>query len=1123
VAEVPAPPPEPSLRPVAVGVAQKTDGPAASARSEVIPRLREALARRIGPPTVRSAAKGTVVASPLAARIGDDVRVVARPGVGTPMQIRGPELEPSRRSVVMLSNDASDLETARRFLRVNRRLLRLEDPDRELTLARAARDMLGRTHFVFEQRWRGIPVWPAEVNVHLDREGNVDLLDGAFAPTPRKVADHPTIDAEHAVAIARDGWVDAFVSVPELVVYAPVDRFPRLAWRMSVSRAIDDREIVLVDALDGTRLASWNRIESAAEPGSGQDLDGTTRTLSVWKDGSTYYLIDTSKPMWSSSYGSPLTYRTRGSIVIDDAQNQPPTSNITTIPTLYYVTSGSSSSWLPSDAVSAAWWFSETYDYYAEHHGRNSFDDAGRSIRGVVRLGQGYYNAFWDEDSSTMYFGDAEPFAGSLDVIAHEYTHAVTTATANLIYRDQSGALNEAISDIFGEMAEWASLGSNDWLMGTNLSSPIRSMMSPGTYGDPEKMSQYLYTTQDNGGVHTNSGIINKAFYLLASGLDGAIGRSSAEKIFYRALAYHLVQGSQFIDARLACIQSATELFGADSTEAAKTVEAFDGVEIFDASATQPPPSYPTISSEDSTLFIFKDGSSFYLGRRESALGDPPQGSALTRTEVSSGDRAAVSGDGSFTFFMTAGQDACAIETNPTIQEQCLGYPGQIYSVAMSPDTNRFAMVLYDPQGQRPDNRILLIDIQTSDEWTIELTEPVVDGGTTSTVDHADALDFSADGQFLVYDALTTTKLGDGSESTSWSIFLYDLDRDQVYGLVPAVPGLIIAYPAFAQTTDNYLTFDVADTTAGVSTIYVGNLFTGDLGAVAQSSYTFGVPGFTGDDNAIVFSDSTQTVTGASLFEQNLSANRLAPSGSRIAWLSDADYGVIYRRGAYVGPTTSPGAIQFSSSTYGGAEGAATTITVTRESGSAGAVSVNYSTAGGTATSGTDFTPANGTLSWADGDASSKTFTVTALEDALTESTETVAVRLTSPAGGASLGAPNQAVMNIADKSPAPQPPAPPSGLSATVTGENTATLAWTDNANDETGFMVYRSVDGVSFESFGSVGANVTTLGVTGLTPGVWTWFRVTATNANGESGPSNAVAVNTGETPRRRPVRRP
>jgi Zn-dependent metalloprotease len=185
-----------------------------------------------------------------------------------------------------------------------------------------------------------------------------------------------------------------------------------------------------------------------------------------------------------------------------------------------------------------------TWTLYEDVYRRNSIDDAGMDLSGTVHFSQQYDNAYWDGEQ--MVFGDGDGvlfnrFTISVDVIGHELTHGVTGATADLAYRNQSGALNESISDVFGSLVKQYALKQSaaeaDWLIGAGLLAKgvkgvaLRSMKAPGTaYDDPQlggkdpqpaHIKGYLRTTGDNGGVHTNSGIPNHAFYLAAVGLGG--------------------------------------------------------------------------------------------------------------------------------------------------------------------------------------------------------------------------------------------------------------------------------------------------------------------------------------------------------------------------------------------------------------------------------------------------------------------------------------------------------------------------------------------------------------------------------------------------------------------------
>jgi Zn-dependent metalloprotease len=201
-----------------------------------------------------------------------------------------------------------------------------------------------------------------------------------------------------------------------------------------------------------------------------------------------------------------------------------------------------------------------TYDYYASAFGRDSYDDAGAELISFVHYGIGYENAFWD--GYEMVYGDG--FAVN-DVTAHELTHAVTERTAGLEYSDQPGALNEAISD----MAGW-DVDPGDSTMGEDLPiGAIRDLRNPGAYGQPASASQYVCTSSDHGGVHTNSGIPNKVY----ANLVDAIGRASAEQVRYQAQTAYLTPQSGFADARAAFVAAAADV-GANATSVANAWQA---------------------------------------------------------------------------------------------------------------------------------------------------------------------------------------------------------------------------------------------------------------------------------------------------------------------------------------------------------------------------------------------------------------------------------------------------------------------------------------------------------------------------------------------------------------------
>ncbi len=874
--------------------------------AELMERIEEALTA-VRSPAGRSATARTAGPTPWHAdRVAGPDQVRLRPGRGTPMQIRGRTLMRADRS--RADGPARDAETAGRFLRARSGLLGLLDPDGELRLARRRTDRLGYRHLRYDQRFRGIPVWPAQLIVHLDGRGDVYLLDGSHVRTPRKSAPRPALDRTAALAAARSavpGGRTAGADGPELIYYAPPEGGEtRLAWKAILHASLTRQWVVVVDAVTGGVLTAYNRVATTAAEGSGVDLLGVRRNLNLWFENDRYYLVDTTKPMFDPVDSDPPNpNRTEGAVILLDAENEPPTDRIESVPLgpFAYVTSGlRTSGWLP-DAVSAAHNISETYDYFREYHGRAFITQEGDSVVAIVRVGQDYANAAW---ADVMIFGDAEPFAAALDVVAHELTHGVTTATANLIYQGESGALNEAFSDIFGEMVEHRTEGATDWTMGSGLSRRIRSLSDPGSlefapgFPYPSTMGEFIQTTEDNGGVHWNATIVGHAFYLLAQGMDGAIGLGDAERIFYRALVYHLVASSRFIDARLACIASAEELFGEGSVQALRTAEAFDAVGIFDAAPTPEPDEtgyIPPPSGPDALLFIRWDEEqgAFFLGRREER--DPPEGVRLSSRPVSRA-RASVTEDGQVAAYVDYLNDMCLIFTDGTGTEECLGYVGLAHSVAMSPDGELYGFVFLDENGL-PGGAITVIDIGRDDVREYELVAPAFDGVSTNTIISADQMNFTSDNRLLIYDALNRMELNDGSSYDAWSIYALDLATGQTLVLAPPTTNVDIGFPALSQTNDNFITFDAFNPETLDSTIRAMNLIKNRSNAITTVEGDWGTPFYTGDDAAIIYSQkNTTTATGFSIYRQPVAEDRITPVGSSALYLANADFGTIYRR-----------------------------------------------------------------------------------------------------------------------------------------------------------------------------------------------------------------------------------
>ncbi|MFJ3310941.1 M4 family metallopeptidase [Streptomyces sp. NPDC086549] len=248
--------------------------------------------------------------------------------------------------------------------------------------------------------------------------------------------------------------------------------------------------------------------------------------------------------------------------------------------------------------------FGLTRDFYKEVFQRNSIDDRGMRLDGFVHFGVKFNNAFWDGRQMVFGDGDGKKFGnltGSLEVIAHELTHGVTDHTARFEYHNQSGALNESMSDVFGSLVKQWSLKQTaeeaDWLIGADVWTPgidgdaLRSMKAPGTafnnaqFGrdpQPDRMSKLLHLSDDEpgdfGAVHENSGIPNKAFYLTARAIGGFAWEAPGS-IWYESLKASSPK-DQFQDFANTTYQKAGELFGVGSTEQSAVLAAWQEVEI---------------------------------------------------------------------------------------------------------------------------------------------------------------------------------------------------------------------------------------------------------------------------------------------------------------------------------------------------------------------------------------------------------------------------------------------------------------------------------------------------------------------------------------------------------------
>lgn len=462
-----------------------------------------------------------------------------------------------------------------------------------------SKDELGFTQLKLQQIYKGVPVFGSVVTAHVDQNGVLTAVSGEVAPELDKkeaLKSGAKVKKSDALATASNDLEVKLGESPELakevtpefVVYVKEGQ-AKFAFAMEFEFLYPEpgNYQYFVDAQTGEVLESYNQIHQA-KPTSGVTAPSGTNTVGTGKG----VLGDTkSFNTVTNSNGSYLVDKTRGQgIFTYDAKNRTRTPG-----TLWLDADNVLNAAYDGAAVDAHAYAAQTYDYYKNVHARNSYDGNGAQLISTVHYGRNYNNAFWS--GSQMVYGDGDgstfiPLSGALDVIAHELTHAVTDTTADLVYQNESGAINESMSDIFGTLVEYHFNNKPDWQIGEDIYTPstdgdaLRSMEDPTLNGDPDHYSNRYVGTSDNGGVHWNSGISNKAAYLLSNGGThygvsvAGIGNDKTGKIFYRTLTQYLTPNSTFSHYRVATVQAATDLYGASSAEVSSVKAAFSAVGV---------------------------------------------------------------------------------------------------------------------------------------------------------------------------------------------------------------------------------------------------------------------------------------------------------------------------------------------------------------------------------------------------------------------------------------------------------------------------------------------------------------------------------------------------------------
>ncbi|MFF4104381.1 M4 family metallopeptidase [Streptomyces sp. NPDC001903] len=493
--------------------------------------------------------------------------------------------------------------------------------EEQLVVKDVIKDADGTVHTRYERTYAGLPVLGGDLVVHRAVDGAVKAVTKAteadikVASLTPKVKPTAAQSAAVQAAEAANTTGAATGDVPRKVIWA-ADGKPVLAYETVVTGTQRDgvtpsRVRVVTDANTGQKLheaqliidiadgitakagsgAAGQSGAAVAAAGTGASQYSGTVSLNTTKSSKGYNLVDSVR---GGSSTVDLKHRTSGSgTVFSDADNAwgngSPVNNQTA-------------------AVDAAYGAAQTWDFYKNVLHRNGIKNDGRAPVSRVHYGNAYQNAFWDDQSFTITYGDGasnqHPLT-QLDVAGHEFSHGVTSATANLQYSGESGGLNEATSDIFGTAVEWNANNAQDqgdYLLGEKIDifgngKPLRYQDKPSK--DGRGSADYWSAGVGNLDVHYSSGVANHFFYLLAEGsgakdingvhydsptVDGStvtgIGRDKAVQIWYKALTAYFTSTTDYHGAREGTLKAATDLYGANSAEVTAVSAAWAGVNV---------------------------------------------------------------------------------------------------------------------------------------------------------------------------------------------------------------------------------------------------------------------------------------------------------------------------------------------------------------------------------------------------------------------------------------------------------------------------------------------------------------------------------------------------------------
>jgi len=765
-------------------------------------------------------------------------------------------------------------------------------PAESFVLTNTHTDELGLVHLSWQQQWQGIPVYGNELKTHA-RDGRLYLLHGRALPDA-KVAVVPAIDADAALALAKTAvakhtrYKTLSADELQLLGHAQVEQelaifYPdetlteaHLAWSITLVPNLAANWELIIDAHTGARLRETDHLchflpPTGPESTTATDLLGIGRTIHSYEWNNQNYLIDASRPMFDGP-NSNFPDEAQGVIWTINGNNTSPVND--NFNTTHNVSAGNF--WNDRLAVSAHYNAGEAYRYFLETFNRNSINGQGGNIISLINIseddGSSMDNAFWN--GQAMFYGNGNtaftaPLAKALDVAGHEISHGVVQSTANLDYQGESGALNESFADIFGAMID-----RNDWKMGedvvnTNIfpTGARRDLSNPNNGGSslndngwqPAHTNQQYTGSQDNGGVHINSGIPNRAFFLFAT----QVGKDKAEQVYYYALNQYLTRSSKFLDLRASVVQACLDRYG--QAEANAAITAFNTVGIGSGGSGGTPTNTQAdlAANPGEEYILYTDGNfnNLYLRTPDGELIANP----LSTLDPLS--KPTVTDDGRFVVFVAQDKTILAIEidwaNNQIVGTTTLSTSPVWRNAAISRDGLRLAALTDDN-----DNRLLVFDLSQSSVPGIpyELTNPTTsEGVATGNVLYADVLEWDHSGEYVLYDARNIIPNQNGTDIDYWDIGFIevwnnatdDFSDGFISKLFSSLPdNTSVGNPTFAKNSPYIIALDFIDDNDGTYYLLGANTETGETGLLYQNNQ-LSYPSYSVQDDEIIFDATT--------------------------------------------------------------------------------------------------------------------------------------------------------------------------------------------------------------------------------------------------------------------------